>query len=58
MKRYYFTDENGENIMNDHCGNIRGARKKAEQYAAEHHVNVYINAMEPEEIVDVIFGED
>ena len=24
--------------MIDYCGNIRGARKKAEQYATEHHV--------------------
>ena len=58
MKRYYFTDKDGENIMNDYCGNIRGARKKAEQYATEHHVDVYINTTEPDEIIDVIFGED
>ena len=57
MKRYYFTDYDGENIMDDHLGNIRGARKKAEQYAEEHHINVYINTMDPDEIVDVIFGE-
>ena len=60
MKLYYFTDTDGDNIMNDHHGNIRGARKKAEQYAAKHKTDVYINLMDGDvdQIVDVIFGDD
>lgn len=56
MKRFYFTDENGDNIMNDHIGNIRGARRKAENYIVNNDCEViYINDCETEDIVDCIF---
>lgn len=57
MKRFYFTNAEGDNIMNDHCGNIRGARTKAEKYAEEYNETVYINDCETDDIVDVIFGD-
>ena len=58
-RRFYFTamtkdDEPYECAMNDHCGNIRGARTKAQKYANENNVTVYINNFHPDEIVDVI----
>lgn len=56
MKRFYFTDEEGNNIINDHIGNIRGARTKAKKYAEEHNETVYINDCETDDIIDVIFG--
>ena len=56
--RYYFTNENGDCPINDHIGNIRGARKAAEAYSNQTGETIYINSTDPDEIVDVIFGEE
>lgn len=60
MKRYYFTTESSapDSCINDHCGNIRGARTKAQKYANEQAETVYINDCETEDIVDVIFPDE
>lgn len=58
MKRFYFTNDNTDNIMYDHCGNIRGARTKAQAYSNEYNETVYINDCETEDIVDVIFPDE
>ena len=55
MKRFYFTDEECENVAKDHTGNIRGARTKAEKLANELQKIIYINDCETDDIVDVIF---
>lgn len=55
-KRFYFTDEDGENIINDHVGNIRGARSKAEKAAKELGKDIFINDFDTEDIVEVIFA--
>lgn len=57
-RRFYFTNEEAENIMYDHIGNIRGARSKAKFYADLSGEIVYINDCETEDIVDVIFPEN
>ena len=57
MKRFYFTNEECDNIMYDHLGNIRGAITKAEKYAKEHNETVYINDCETDDIVEVIFAD-
>lgn len=51
-KRFYFTNENGDNIANDHIGNIRGARTKAKQLANELGQEVCINDCETDDMLD------
>lgn len=60
MKRFYFTTEESapDSIMNDHVGNIRGARTKAQRYANEHNETVIINDCETEDIVDFIYPDN
>ena len=58
MMRYYFTDEEGNEVISNHIGNIRGARKKARQATKQFNSNIYINDCETENIVDVVFKED
>lgn len=58
MKRFYFTTYNAENIMNDHLGNIRGARTKAQKYANENNKTVIINDFVTEDIVDFIYPDE
>lgn len=55
MRRFYFTNEDADNIINDYCGNIRGARRVAQDYVDKHNELVYINDCATEDIVDVIF---
>ena len=55
MKRFYFTNENGDDIVGDYRGNIRGARRAAQNYADKHNETVSINDCETEDIVDVVF---
>lgn len=57
-RKFYFTNEKSENIMNDHIGNIRGARSKTKFHADLLGEIVYINDCETEDIVDVIFPEN
>lgn len=57
-RRFYFTNDEAENIMYDHIGNIRGARSKAKFYANLTSETVYIIDCETEDIVDVIFPDD
>ena len=54
MKRYYFTDYEGKNVMDDHIGNIRGARTKAQKYANESRKYVFINDCKTDDIVAVV----
>ena len=58
MKRFYFTNDNAENIMNDHFGNIRGARTKAQKYANENNETVTINDCETDEMIDFIYPDE
>ena len=55
MRHFWFTDDEGENVTYDHVGNIRGARRKAEEYLKEHLDidTIYIN--EGENIVDCVW---
>lgn len=57
-RRFYFTNDEAENIMYDHIGNIRGARSKAKLYVKLTGETVYINDCESDEIVEVITPED
>jgi hypothetical protein len=54
MKHFYFTNDDAENIMNDHRGNIRGARTKAQKYANENNETVIINDCDTDEMIDFI----
>ena len=57
MRRFYFTNDDAENIMNDHIGNIRGARAKAQKYANENDETVIINDCFTDEMVDFIYPD-
>lgn len=54
-RRFYFTNEAGENVLPDHVGNVKGAMNRAEKAAKELHENIYINDCETENIIDVAF---
>lgn len=58
-KRFYYTTyEHGEDYcFPDHVGNIRGARKKAQEYANEVHEDVYINDFSTGDILDIIYPD-
>lgn len=56
--RYYFTNDECENVCADHLGNIRGARTKAQKIANERGEIIYINSCSPDEIVDVIYPDE
>lgn len=58
MKRYYFTNENADNIANDYIGNIRGARREAQKIANETGEYVVINDCYTDEMVDFIYPDD
>lgn len=55
-KHFWFTDENGDNIMYDYAGTLKGAIKAAEEHIKEFPDcgNIYIN--EGEDIVEVVFA--
>ena len=51
--RYWFTNEDGENILNDFCGTEKEAVKYAEEQASALEQTIYINC--GEDIVDVAY---
>ena len=53
MKRFWFSNDDGDNIADDHIGNLRGAKIKAQKYANETQEDVYINL--DEDIVEVVW---
>lgn len=58
MKRFYFTNENGDDIGDDHLGNIRGARKVASKLANEYECTVTINDCATEDMIDFVYPDD
>lgn len=56
-KRYYFTNENGDNIGNDHIGNIRGAKTAAKRLANKLNCEVCINDCEIEDMLDFVYPD-
>lgn len=52
--RYWFTNEDGKNILNDFCGTEKEAVKYAEEQASTLGQTIYINC--GEDIVDVVFA--
>lgn len=52
--RYWFTNEDGENILNDFCGTEKEAIKYAEKQASALGQTIYINC--GEDIIDVAFA--
>lgn len=57
-KRFYFTNENGDNIGNDHIGNIRGAKTVAKRLANELNCEVCINDCETEDMLDFVYPDN
>lgn len=56
MARFWFTlDEKEEILLADHIGNIRGARRKAQEAANYFHDTVYIN--KDENIIETVFPD-
>ena len=55
MRHFWFTDNNDNNVIPDHRGNLRGAITKAEKYIKENPECeiVYIN--EGEDIVECVW---
>ena len=56
-KRFYFTNENAENVASDYIGNIRGARTVAKKIANELGEEVTINDCETEDMVDFVYPD-
>lgn len=54
MRRFYFTNEDTENVANDYCGNIRGARTYAQKIANERNETIIINDCWTDEIEDFV----
>ena len=52
--RYWFTNEDGENILNDFCGTEKEVVKYAEEQASALEQTIYINC--GEDIVDVAYA--
>ncbi|WP_158591328.1 hypothetical protein [Roseburia sp. 1XD42-69] len=52
--RYWFTDEDGENILDDFCGTEKEAIEYAEKQAEILGENIYVNC--GEDIIDVAFA--
>ena len=52
--RYWFTNEDGENMLNDFCGTEKEAVKYAEEQAKILCEDVYVNC--GEDIVDVAYA--
>ena len=52
--RYWFTNEDGENVLNDFCGTEKQAVKYAEKQAKILGEDIYINC--EEDIVDVAYA--
>jgi len=57
MKRFYFTNVDGDNVANDHIGNIRGARTAARKIANERQKTITINDCDTDEMVDFIYPD-
>lgn len=57
MKRFYFTNEDAENVANDYIGNIRGARIVAQRIANKRQETITINDCDTEEMVDFIYPD-
>ena len=56
MRHFWFTDEDGNNIMTDHRGTLKGAVKRCEDYLKKHTEieTVYIN--EDQDIVETVWA--
>lgn len=56
MRHFWFTDEDGNNIMNDHRGTLKGAVNRCRDYLKQHPdvETVYIN--ENEDIVETVWA--
>ena len=57
MKRFYFTNEDAENVANDHIGNIWGARTVAQRIANKRQETIIINDCDTEDMVDFIYPD-
>ena len=55
-KRYWFTDENGENICVDYIGNIKGAITYAQKIANQKQKEIFINC--GDDIVDTVYCDN
>ena len=54
--RYWFTNEDGENVLNDFCGTEKQAVEYAEEQAEILGENIYVNC--GEDIVDVAYAQN
>lgn len=52
--RYWFTNEHGENVLNDFCGTEKEAVEYAEEQAKILGEDIYLNY--GEDIVDVVYA--
>lgn len=58
MKRFYFTNENFENVGNDHVGNLRGAKTQAQKIADEIGESVTVNDFDTEDIICFVYPKE
>lgn len=56
-RRFYFTNDNADNIANDYIGNIRGARTYAQKIADERNETITINDCSSDEMIDFIYPD-
>lgn len=55
--RYYITNDAGDEV-DEHQGNIRGARRIAKERAKEREENLFINDMEGSVVECIMFFEE
>ena len=58
MRRFYFTNGNFDDVGEDYCGNIRGARRYAKTLANELHETIVINDCRTGNIEDFVDPDD
>ena len=56
-RRFYFTNEEGENIADDYVGNIRGARTYAQSISDQRQEEIVINDCQTDDMIDFICPE-
>lgn len=56
-RRFYFTNDNGDNVASDYDGNIRGARAFAQTVANDRNETITINDFSTDEMVDFIYPD-
>lgn len=56
MRHFWITDQDGNNIMPDHRGTLKGAVKRCEDYLKKHPETETIYINEDEDIIETVWA--